>query len=99
MPARGEQCDRDRADSARRSRDEHVAGIRGHVVVGEQQRAERRGEAGGADRRGVLRGERVGDAHERVARHPRPFGEAAVMTLADARAVQHDAIAGRPCRV
>lgn len=63
-------------------------------MVHQRQHAQRGGVAGGPDRHGLGVGQRVGAMNEPVAIDARLLRIAAVVPLADAPAIEDDAIAG-----
>ena len=89
----GQDRGRDRADAARRPGHQNLALLGRQPVVFERHHRQHRGEAGGADRHRLARGQPGRQRHQPVGLHPRPLGIAAPMRLAHPPAGQNHLVA------
>jgi hypothetical protein len=88
----GKQVHADRADAAGRPGHDDRSGAGLHTPVEERLHAHRRGKAGGADGRGVVRTQ-LAEPHHLISRQPSVFGVAAVVAGADLVTVRDDGVA------
>ena len=95
----GEQHGRDGPDAARRTGDQDGAVLGLGSLADDAQHGERRGVAGGAEGRGTLGGDAVGQRDGVRRLDVGPLREAAVTRLGLAGAVEDEPVAGAPARV